>query len=87
MSEITELFNELLFGSGAWLGLILIVGIIISVALLSKNRVANLIFAIISLFMGIEYFSHVTTSSNFMWSGIIMFILTIFLVYGAIKGK
>lgn len=87
MSGIDDVFNALLFGSGSWLGLIIIVSIIVTVALLSKNRVANIIFAIISIFMGIEYFTHVSASSNFMWSGIVMFVLAVFLGYGAIKGK
>lgn len=76
--EWAELFNELLFGAGAWLGL----GIIISLAFLVswKVKYMGLIWAIILIFLGIEYINHVSTSSNFMWSIVICFISAIILI-------
>lgn len=70
--EALEFFNELMFGSGAWLGLILIVTIMLLVS--AKTKMGGIFMCIISIFLGLEYFSNVATSSNFMWSAIIMFI-------------
>lgn len=83
MSEITELFTELLFGEGCWFGLILIVAIITLAS--AKSRIANIAFIPISVFIGILYFDNVDVSSNFMWAGIIMFIVASLLIFNAVQ--
>ena len=72
VGEASEFFTELLFGSGAWLGLILIIAIMLLVS--AKTKTGGIFMCIISIFLGLEYFNNVSTSSNFMWSAIIMFI-------------
>jgi len=72
MNEAQEFFQELMFGSGAWLGLILILGLMILITY--KVKEAGFAFLLISIFLGIEYFNNVSASSNFFWSGIIMFL-------------
>jgi len=72
VGEAQEFFQELLFGSGAWIGLILIIAIMLLVS--AKTKMGGIFMCIICIFLGLEYFSNVATSSNFMWSAIIMFI-------------
>lgn len=79
MSAIEEVFNELLFGSGAWLGLIIILVLLFGGT--KANKYLGVAFIPVSLFLGIMYFDNVSTSENFMWAGVIMFISTILLVY------
>jgi len=82
MSEITEVFNELLFGSGAWIGLIII--LVLCLGASYKIKYSGILFAIILLFLGFEYLNHISVSENFMWSVVICFISVIFLVYHSI---
>lgn len=86
MSAIDDVFNALLFGSGSWLGLIIIIAVIISVALGTRKKVGSMIFIPVTVFMAIEYLNNVSVNSKFMWSAVIMFILTMFLLWGSIKG-
>lgn len=79
MSGIEEVFNELLFGSGAWLGLIIILVLIIGAS--ERSKYAGVCFIPVSLFIGIMYFDNVAVNENFMWAGVIMFIETIVIVY------
>ena len=76
MSEIVEFFNELMFGSGAWFGLILIVSIALLVSY--KAKYSSLIFIMILVFMGLNYWEEmggkISVTSNFMWAIIIDFI-------------
>ena len=83
MSDIAELFTELMFGEGCWLGLILIVAIITLTS--AKSRIANIAFIPISVFIGILYFDNIEANNNFMWAGIIMFVVALLLGYKAIS--
>ena len=72
MSEAAEIFRQLLFGEGAWLGLILILSLVFLVGM--KNKYLNLLFIPVLGFLGIHYLANVPVSVNFMWSGILAFI-------------
>lgn len=76
LSEIVELFNELLFGSGAWLGLILILSVAFLVSY--KAKYSSIMFILILIFMGLNYWDEIggkiSLSSNFVWAIIIDFI-------------
>lgn len=71
--EFIEFFEELLFGSGAWLGLMLILAIGFIVA--STVKYSGLVFILIYIFMFFEYFDEmgglIAVSSTFMWACII----------------
>lgn len=84
MGAEADLFNELLFGAGAWIGLSILVALSIVIAEFTKY--GGLIFIIIDLFLGIEYLTNVSVNSNFMWSGIIMFLVAILVAYITIDG-
>jgi len=83
-TEAAEFFNQLLFGSGAWLGAILIVSIILIVTI--KNRLSGAIFMPICIFLGIQYLNVVPVSSDLVWIGILMFIMAIYSLYMLIDG-
>jgi len=90
MSAISDVFNELLFGSGAWIGLIIVLVLCFGASYGLKHG-SGIVFAIILVFLGIEYLNHVSVDSNFMWSVVICFISACFVTYQAItelrKGK
>lgn len=81
--EFQEFFHELLFGTGSWLGLLLIIAIIMLVT--AKEKLTAVFFLPITVFIGIEYFANVSADSNFMWAGIIMFVLSIYCLGVLIK--
>lgn len=77
MSGIEDVFNELLFGQGAFLGLIIIVSLILMVGAL--NKYARLVFMPITVLMAIMYLDNIADSSIFMWCAVIMFLCTVLL--------
>ncbi len=52
MSEISDLFNELLFGAGAWIGLPILIAVAFIVS--SQYKHASLPFILIFVFLGFE---------------------------------
>jgi len=74
---IEEIFNELFFGSGGWLGLLLLLTIIVLLGM--KSKVLAVFFIPLSIFLGITYLQNVDPSNNLMWGGILMFLATILL--------
>jgi hypothetical protein len=82
--EFIEFFNELLFGSGAWIGAIIIVSIIALTTL--RTKLSGAIFMPICVFLGMEYFSKVPSNSNLMWIGILMYIMAIYCLAMLIMG-
>jgi uncharacterized membrane protein len=77
MSEVSEIFTELLFGSGAWIGLVLLISIALLVGY--KVKYASALFLVIFIFLGWEYFSHITASSMHFWYFLISMMACIFL--------
>jgi len=82
-NEAQEFFQELLYGEGAFLGLILILTILILVNYKYKN--SAILFIPIAIMMGIQYLNNISTSSNFMWCAIIMFLAVPFLLYRMVE--
>lgn len=68
-------FNELLFGSGAWLGLTMILTLIFIVTVI--NKYAGLIFMPLTIFLAIDYLTMIPTNSNFMWGAILMLVTSV----------
>ena len=70
-----DFFNELLYGAGAWFGLLIIVAICLLLVLAWKY--ASVITFPISLLMAIDYTQH-----NLIWQAIIMTVTALFsLIY------
>ena len=81
MSEIAEAFTELFYGSGSWLGLLLLLALITALAM--KTRYGGLLMIPVCVFLGISYLSY----PALMWNALIMFIASIFLLYELVKGN
>lgn len=80
---VVQWFNELFFGSGRWLTLIIMLAIIVVVV--SFNAYAGALFMPITVFLSVFYFRNVPASSDFMWGAITMLIATIFILAMLIK--
>lgn len=73
--EFIEFFEELLFGSGAYLGLLLIVAIILLIVVTVKY---STIFTIpFSVLMISFYLANADPYDNFMWSAVLLVFLII----------
>ena len=77
MNEIEQLFYELLFGSGAIIGLILIISIALLVSF--KVKYSSLIFVVILLFFAMDYLDKITATTMHAWYFLISLIAIVFL--------
>jgi hypothetical protein len=87
MTEINwgSLFYELLWGSGAWLGfLIMALGCLFVV---SKVKYSGFIFIPFWLLVALDYFFHINPSSNFTWLGILSLLMMIFCSITGVVGE
>lgn len=85
MSQAEEFFTELFLGSGAFLGLAII--LIIMILAISLNKWASAFFVPLSIFMGIWYLENLPSNSSLMWNGIILLCTIPFQVIGVIARK
>ena len=73
MSEIVEFFNELTFGSGAWFGIILILGLAFLISY--KAKYSSMCFILILIFMGFNYLDeiggNIALDNSFCWAFVI----------------
>lgn len=84
-SESEEFFTELLFGSGAFLGLLLIIGFMLMLVVLVKYSTIVLVpFAVLMIVL---YLQNVSVNSNFMWSSVLMFFCIILMFVVEAKRK
>jgi len=74
LSSIAQVFTELFYGSGAWLGLLLFLAIIIGLAF--SNKYVGVLMLPVSIFLAISYLDY----PSLLWHGAIMFICAIFIV-------
>jgi len=77
MSEIETLFFELLFGSGAFIGLTLLIAAALIVAVAVKY--SSIIFMILFAFLSWEYFKNISPTSLNAWYFLISLIVALFL--------
>ena len=73
MSSIALVFGELFFGSGSWLGILLLLVIILAISL--KTKYAGVLMIPVTIFLGIEYLS-----KGMPWHTIIMLITSVFVI-------
>lgn len=74
MSDVQLAFEELFFGAGSWLGILLLLAIIAVLTL--KNRYLGVLMIPVTLFLGIDYIDN-----GLMWNGIIMFLASVFVLF------
>lgn len=68
--EFIEFFNELLYGSGAYLGLLIIVALLLFISIGVKY--STLFTVPFSVLMIAFYLANADPYNNFMWSSVIM---------------
>lgn len=78
-----EFFTALMYGSGAWISLLLIVGIMFLVAL--KVRFSGVFLIPFSCFLIIMYWDNVGVSDLFMWSTFLLFLSMIVILVIEVK--
>jgi hypothetical protein len=83
--EIAAVFNELFFGAGCWLGILLIEIIVWTLA--SIVDWGSFISIIITIFIGIDYLNNTTANTDQVWLALIMFFTSIFLIVNLVKRK
>lgn len=85
VTQAQDLFNELLFGSGGWLGLIIVMSL--SFLITYKIKYASIPFSIVSFFLGLLLWDNIATNNNLMWASIVYMFMPIFLLVIALKGE
>jgi len=76
--EFQEFFTELFYGSGAWLGLIIL--LILCLGMVVKWRYSGALFLPVMLFLGIDYLTN-----DLGWQALIMFFGSVFIVVFMVK--
>ena len=81
MSNDVEIaFTELFFGSGSWLGILLLLSII--TVLVLKDKFVALLMIPVTLFLGMDYLDN-----SLYWNSMIMFLSSIFLLLNLIRNR
>lgn len=73
-TALNDLFNVLFYGSGAWLGLLLMLLLIFG--LIIKYPKAGLLMLPVTVFLGINYLNN-----DLGWHGLIMFLTSTFIMF------
>ena len=76
--EFNEFFTELFYGSGSWLGLIIL--LILCLGMVVKWRYSGALFLPVMLFLGIDYLTN-----DLGWQALIMFFGSVFIVVFMVK--
>ena len=76
-------FNQLFYGTGKWLTLIIMMAIIIAVC--SKFPLGGTLFLPITIFLGFDYLRNVPSSNDFIWGALMMICTSIFILVMAIR--
>lgn len=80
-----EDFESLLFGSGAWIGLLLVM--IASVVLIAISKYTAVFVVIIIIMLEVEYFNRLDMYGNYIWHMIILMFFALFIVIVALTDK
>ena len=76
--EFTEFFTELLYGTGSWIGITLMLAFFI--AIIVKWKYSTVLFLPITIFMGIDYLDQ-----NLDMQALIMFLTSVFMLLYLVK--
>lgn len=69
--------REIFYGTGFWFTLIIMMAIIVIVS--AWNAYGGILFLPITIFLGLDYFRNIPTSSDFMWGAITMMFGSIYI--------
>ena len=78
MSVVNEALEALLYGSGSWLGILIILAFV--VALILKWKYAGVLLFPVTLFLGLDYIGQ-----SLNWHAMIMFFTTVFMLVVSYK--
>jgi uncharacterized RDD family membrane protein YckC len=81
LGVIDDFFNALLFGSGSWIGLLLII-LLVSILAMMRKYSGKAIGLIVCGFLAVEYLGRTNVTPELAWHSFIMFVSAIFLVLG-----
>jgi hypothetical protein len=76
-------FHEFFYGSAKWLTLIVTLAIVIAVSTVFPY--GGILFLPITIFLGIDYFNNIPSSSDFMWGALMMLFASIYVLMMAIR--
>jgi hypothetical protein len=85
MSDVSMIFQELLLGTGAFFGFLIIESLIIGLA--TKLKEIGILMLLPNLILAFEYFNNVSTNSDLAWYGVMTILIDVFLIWYAIKHK
>jgi hypothetical protein len=85
MTAMADVFTELLLGSGAFFGFLIIESLIIGLA--TKLKEIGILMLLPNLILAFEYFNNVSTNSDLAWYGVMTILIDVFLIWYAIKHK
>jgi hypothetical protein len=83
--EFIEFFQQLLLGSGAFFGFLIIESLIIGLA--TKLKEIGVLMLLPNLILAFEYLSNVSTNTDLAWYGVMTILIDIFLIWYTIKHK
>jgi len=76
--EFQEFFTELLYGTGCWIGITIMLAFFVAITVKWKH--SSVLFLPITIFMGIEYLDR-----DLGWQALIMFLSGIFMLFYLVK--
>jgi hypothetical protein len=85
MTAIADVFNELLLGSGAFFGFLIIESMIIG--LTTRLKEIGILMLFPNLLLAFEYFNNVSSNSDLAWYGVMTMLIDVFLIWYTIKHK
>jgi len=68
-----DFFNELFFGSGSWLGVLLLLAFVVGT--LMRWKYSGVLLVPVTVFLAIDYLNH-----DLGWQSIIMFVTSVFIL-------
>lgn len=85
MSEVEQAFEELFFGNGMILGLLLYLTVVGLSAL--KVKYLGVLYAPLSFVLVLEYLDRATNTNNCFWGAILVCLSIPFLIINIFRGK
>lgn len=74
---LEPIFEELFFGSGFWIGFMIITAFALGISY--RFKYSGVIFEVVLFFLALEYIENLSGSSTYMWGAILCFVEMIFI--------
>lgn len=83
MTEIQQAFYELMFGYGRFFGLFFFM--IITLLASYKLKFYGIVLVLPIFLLGYEYSINIASTSDFMWSVVLLFVTGLFVMFNAVQ--